>query len=233
MARFGGRCQWQTRSWNEAFAHGSVFFATGDVEAADVCDEILRSWKRCHEAGLDPLGPAVPLKQNRDEFSETLKRNGAYIEAASPFMRFLGSAVRGTGFILALTDAAGIVLESFGDEDVICLARENNFVPGSCRAEEAVGTCSIGLAIIEGKPIQLTGPEHYSLRHHVWTCASAPVFSPAGIFLGTATLSGVCSKAHPHTLGMVISAAALFKTGCESDASKVRSRKANASAYLF
>ena len=46
------------------------FFATGDVEAADVRDEILRSWKRCHEAGLDPLGHAVPLKQNRDEFSK-------------------------------------------------------------------------------------------------------------------------------------------------------------------
>ena len=183
------------------------FFATGDVEAADIRDEILRSWKRCYEAGLDPRAPAVPLKQNREELSETLKRNGAYIEAASPFMRFLGSAVRGTGFILVLTDAAGIVLETFGDEDVICLARENNFVPGSCRAEEVVGTCSIGLAIIERKPVQLTGPEHYNLRHHVWTCASAPVFSPAGILLGTATLSGVCSKAHPHTLGMVISAA--------------------------
>jgi hypothetical protein len=39
------------------------FFATGDVEAADVRDEILRSSKRCHEAGLDPLGPAVPLSR--------------------------------------------------------------------------------------------------------------------------------------------------------------------------
>ena len=183
------------------------FFATGDVEAGDVRDEILRSWKRCHEAGLNPLAPVVPLKQNRDELSETLKRNGSYIEAALPFMRFLGSAVRGTGFILVLTDAAGIVLETFGDEEIVSRARENNFVPGSCRSEEVVGTCSIGLAIVERKPVQLTGPEHYNLRHHVWTCASAPVFSPAGLFFGTVTLSGECSKAHPHTLGMVISTA--------------------------
>ena len=183
------------------------FFATGDVEAGDVRDEILRSWKRCHEAGLNPLAPVVPLKQNREELSETLKRNGSYIEAALPFMRFLGSAVRGTGFILVLTDAEGIVLETFGDEEIVSRARENNFVPGSCRSEEVVGTCSIGLAIVERKPVQLTGPEHYNLRHHVWTCASAPVFSPAGLFFGTVTLSGECSKAHPHTLGMVISTA--------------------------
>jgi hypothetical protein len=37
------------------------FFATGDVEAADIRDEILRSWKRCYEAGLDPRAPDVPL----------------------------------------------------------------------------------------------------------------------------------------------------------------------------
>jgi len=183
------------------------FFATGDTEAGDVRDEVVRSWRRCREAGLDPLAPVVPVKQNREELSETIKRNSSYIQAALPFMRFLGSAVRGTGFILVLTDAAGIVLESFGDEDVISRARENNFVPGSCRSEEVVGTCSIGLAIIERKPIQLTGPEHYNSRHHAWTCASAPVFSPAGSFLGTVTLSGESSKSHPHTLGMVLSAA--------------------------
>jgi PAS domain S-box-containing protein len=183
------------------------FFATGEVEAGDVCDEVVRSWRRCREAGLDPLAPVVPLKQNSEELSETVKRNSSYIQAALPFMRFLGSAVRGTGFILVLTDEAGIVLETFGDEDTISRARQNNFVPGSCRSEEVVGTCSIGLAIIERKPIQLTGPEHYNSRHHVWTCASAPVFSPTGGFLGTITLSGESSKAHPHTLGMVISAA--------------------------
>jgi transcriptional regulator of acetoin/glycerol metabolism len=183
------------------------FFATGEVEAGDASEEVVRSWRRCREAGLDPLAPVVPLKQNSHELSETVKRNGSYIQAALPFMRFLGAAVRGTGFILVLTDEAGIVLETFGDEDTISRARENNFVPGSCRSEEVVGTCSIGLAIIERKPIQLTGPEHYNSRHHAWTCASAPVFSPTGSFLGTVTLSGESSKAHPHTLGMVISAA--------------------------
>ena len=66
-ARFGGTCQWQTRSWNEASARGSVFLRRETFRLRDVRDEILRSWKRCHEAGLDPLAPAVPLKQNRDE----------------------------------------------------------------------------------------------------------------------------------------------------------------------
>ena len=53
----------------------------------------------------------------------------------------------------------------------------------------------------------MTGAEHYNVRHHSWTCASAPVFSVAGTFLGTVTLSGESTNSHPHTLGMVISAA--------------------------
>jgi PAS domain S-box-containing protein len=183
------------------------FFATGDIDAGEVCEEVAKSWRRCRDAGLDPFAPVVPPRQSREDLSETVKRNSSYIEAALPVMRFLGSAVRGTGFILVLTDPAGIVLEAFGDEDTVSRAQENSLVPGSCRSEEEVGTCSIGLAIIERKPIQLTGPEHYNFRHHSWTCASAPVFSGAGNFLGTVTLSGESSKAHPHTLGMVISAA--------------------------
>jgi PAS domain S-box-containing protein len=183
------------------------FFATGEIEADDVSDVIARSWRRCREAGLDPQAPKVPVRQNQDELADTVRRNGPYIEAALPFMRFLESAVRGSGYILVLTDSAGIVLEVFGDDDVISRARQNNYVPGCCRSEDEVGTNSIGLAMVERKPVQLSGSEHYNVRHHSWTCASAPVFSVAGSFLGTVTLSGQSTNSHPHTLGMVISAA--------------------------
>ena len=182
------------------------FFATGEIETAVVSGVVARSWQRCREAGLDPHAPKVPVRQRPDELAATIKRNGAYIEAALPFMRFLQSAVRGTGYILVLTDSSGIVIEAFGDSEVMARARENNYVPGCCRSEDEVGTNSIGLAMVERKPIQLCGPEHYNIRHHRWTCASAPVFSVSGGFLGTVTLSGESTSVHPHTLGMVISA---------------------------
>ena len=183
------------------------FFATGEIQGGDVSDVVARSWRRCREAGLDPNAPKVPVRQQQDELGATIQRNGPYIEAALPFMRFLQSAVRGTGYILVLTNSSGIVIEAFGDDEVMSRARENNYVPGCCRSEDEVGTNSIGLAMVERKPVQLSGPEHYNIRHHRWTCASAPVFSVGGSFLGTVTLSGESTNAHPHTLGMVISAA--------------------------
>ena len=183
------------------------FFATGEGDGSEVRDIVARSWRRCRDAGLDPHAPKPAVRQSRDELAETIQRNGPYIEAALPFMRFLESAVRGTGHILVLTDSSGIVLEVFGDEDIISRARQNNYVPGCSRSEDEVGTNSIGLATVEQRPVQLTGAEHYNVRHHSWTCASAPVFSVAGTFLGTVTLSGESTNSHPHTLGMVISAA--------------------------
>src|ERR1700736_3683775 len=87
------------------------FFATGEVDRNDVSDIVARSWRRCYAAGLDPRAPQVWVRQNPDELAVTIRRNSPYIEAALPFMRFLESAVRGTGHILVLTDSSGIVLD--------------------------------------------------------------------------------------------------------------------------
>jgi transcriptional regulator of acetoin/glycerol metabolism len=183
------------------------FTTDNEIDAETVREEIARSWQRCRRAGLSPRAPKVPVRLDANQLAELLHKNRAYIEAAAPLLQFPESAVRGTGFILVLTEASGIVLEVFGDTDVIERARANNYVPGCCRSEEEVGTNSIGLAMVERRPIQLSGPEHYNARHHCWTCASAPVFAPSGAFLGTVTLSGQSMYAHQHTLGLVMAAA--------------------------
>jgi sigma-54 dependent transcriptional regulator, acetoin dehydrogenase operon transcriptional activator AcoR len=182
------------------------FFASGEIDAEVVRPEVAQSWRRCRDLGLDPCAPKRPVHWSADELTSKLRTKGAYIEAALPTTGFLRTAVRGTGFILVLTDEDGIVLDSFGDPEILARAKENNYVPGCCRAENVVGTNAIALAMVERRPVQLTGPEHYNVRHHSWTCASSPVFSPSGGFLGTVTLSGESTDAHRHTLGMVIAA---------------------------
>jgi transcriptional regulator of acetoin/glycerol metabolism len=184
-----------------------AFMATGRLEGRAIRPELAASWRRCRAAGLDPKAPKPPVKLAQAALAATRARNRLFIEAALPFMRFLETAVEGTGFILVLTDAQGVVLDAFGDDAILAMARENNYVPGCSRAEREVGTNAIGLALTEAKPIQLTGPEHYNVRHHRWTCASAPVFDPEGAILGTVTLSGESIGAHRHTFGLVISAA--------------------------
>lgn len=198
---------------------------TGKVSSPDVRPEVANSWKRCHRLKLNPHGPKAPVKLDARQLEILREENRTFRETALPFMEFLRNAVRGTGFILVLTDNKAVVLELFGDAEVLDMAISNNYVPGSCRAEEDVGTNAICLALSEQKPIQLTGAEHFNVRHHSWTCAAAPVSSPDGELLGTVTLSGPSTNAHRHTLGMVISAAeAIHDRLCERAADQHRNR---------
>ena len=201
------------------------FTQTGAVDTSVVRPEVAASWQRCATLQLDPRAPKAPVKLNARQLAALKDANRALLEVALPFMAFLRNAVRSTGFTLVLTDRDGVVLELFGVDDILALARGNNYVPGCSRAEAVVGTNAICLALSEGKPVQLTGAEHFNVRHHQWTCAAAPVFGADRALLGSVTLSGETLHSHRHTLGMVISAAeAIHERLCEREAHQHRSR---------
>lgn len=201
------------------------FVKTGWIEPDAVRPEVAASWKRCRDLGIDPHAPKPPVRLDARELQQVMADNRVLTATALPFMQSLCDAARGGGFILSLTDRNAVVLEVFGDDDVVELGRGNNYKPGCVRSEAEVGTNSICLALIEGKPIQLTGAEHYKAGHHGWMCASAPVFGPDDELLGTVTLTVLLSKAHSLTLGMVISVAeAIHDRLCEREARQLGAR---------
>lgn len=198
---------------------------TCDFDDSTIRAEVAASWRRCAKLGIDPHAPKPPLTIDFLQLAQLKSKNRALLDAALPFMEFLCGAVRGTEFILVITDASSVVLELFGDDEILDMARGNNYVPGCSRDEAVVGTNAICLALSAGKPVQLTGAEHWNVRHHRWTCASAPIFGPNKELMGTVTLSGETLNAHRHTLGMVISAAeAIQKRLSEREAMAYRSR---------
>ncbi|MCC4118474.1 sigma 54-interacting transcriptional regulator [Aromatoleum toluclasticum] len=204
------------------------FVENGEIDESIVRPEVARSWARCRQRGLDPYTPKTPITLTPQQVAELRDEYRGLIETARPFMAFLQTAVQGTGFLLALTERSGLVLELFGDEEIVASASEDNYAPGCCRGEEVGGTNSISVTLIEQAPIQLTGPEHWNARHHRWTCASAPVFSPEGTLLGSLTLTGETTSAHLHTLGMVISAAEAIQNTLREQEIALQKRGADA-----
>lgn len=184
------------------------FQQTGEIDESVVRLPVARSWERCRALGIDPHAPIAVVRE-----PGALARVGRsstqcdFLDEAVPFLDFLKNAIRNTKFLLVITDSLGVVLRVLGDPEMMEIAALNNYVSGVSRAESDVGTNAICLALQELEPIQLSGAEHWSVRHHRWTCASAPVISPSGDVLGTITLSGESTNTHGHTLGMVISAA--------------------------
>jgi len=191
----------QLQAWKDFFRNGAV---TGNA----VRPEVVKSWKRSLVTGLKAKTlPKAKIKLLPENMRLIREQNKELTNAALPFVNFLRNAVRGTGYIISLADQNGIVLNIVGDDDVLAFARSTNFVEGCCRTESEAGTNSIGLCLVTKEPTQVNGAEHFNSNHHSWSCYSAPIFAPNGKLLGVISLSGKSTNSHPHTLGMVISAA--------------------------
>ena len=167
---------------------------------------ILESWVRCRELGLDPFGKYSPVVISTNRLAELQSRYREFIEVAQPVLEMVEISVRGTGFIVTLSERGGHVLEVRGDQDVLEMAVKNFYVPGCQRSTEHAGTNGIGLCLDVGNPIQITGAEHFNVNHHPWTCSSAPI-RYRGELIGAATLSGRVFGLHRHTLALVNAAA--------------------------
>lgn len=190
----------QVKLWEHFFKYGEVI---GD--AVDI--EVIESWKRSLLMGIKPNDPRAKIKMTLENLRVICERNEELIGIALPFMETLRDSVKDSGFLISLADKHGVLLEIIGNKDAMSLASCSNFVKGCCRTESEAGTNAIGLCLTTKKPVQVSGAEHFNALHHLWTCSSAPIFSDKGKVLGVLTLSGESDQAHPHTLGMVISAA--------------------------
>ena len=173
----------------------------------EVREEISRSWLKCREIGLNPFSKNSPPTLSKGKLLNLLKNNRHLIEISKPVMDMIEISVKGTGFIITLTQEHGYVLVVRGDRDIMKMARENYYLPGCLRTNEHAGTNAIGLCLTECKPIQLTGAEHYKVQHHNWTCSSAPIYDSYKQLIGAITLSGRSSSRHKHTLALVTEAA--------------------------
>jgi sigma-54 dependent transcriptional regulator, acetoin dehydrogenase operon transcriptional activator AcoR len=133
--------------------------------------------------------------------------NADLIRISKPILQMIAISVRGTGFIVTLAEKDGYVLDVQGDKDFQTMAQRNYYLPGCNRATEKAGTNGIGVCLDVGRPIQLTGAEHYNINHHPWTCSSAPIKDKNDGVIGAITLSGRSVGQHRHTLALVTAAA--------------------------
>lgn len=178
-------------------------FIAGNGSLKGIRKEVALSWKRSKAAGVDPFGQAPSV--DKTAIIKLQEENSFLIKVVSPFINLLSSFIQNTGFLILLVDKNGIVIKLKGDGQALVLAEANNLYEGADRSESKVGTNSICLALIENKPFQIQGSEHFVKCFHNWTCSAAPIHDTAGNIIGVLNLSGHRSLLHKHTLGMVIS----------------------------
>ncbi len=168
--------------------------------------EIADGWRRCKDAHVNPIG-GRGRRVSPEVFQSIREANSRLIDAAMPIMESVFDIVRRTGFLMVLTDSAGYVLETLGDESIMEKTEDLRFVPGALWDNQSVGTNAISVALDSNTAIQMAGAEHYCRTHHGWTCSAAPIHGPDGEVIGCLNMSGDAEKVHDHTLAVVVSAA--------------------------
>ena len=115
--------------------------------------------------------------------------------------------IKGSEFLVILSDEEGYLLYVRGDPEISEIARQNGLVKGACRSEKRLGTNGIGTVITTKAPLQVFAGEHYYKVHSDWACSGAPIYLPDGSIGGTICLSGMAHQVNYHTLGMAVATA--------------------------
>jgi transcriptional regulator of acetoin/glycerol metabolism len=194
--------EWDSDSYRQMRTAWEIFVNEGTIDRNVVRPEITKSWIRSKEYGVDPTADLT--SSNLYDISGRLKKSSALVNAAREPVAALSQMVKGSGFRINLTDNEGFFLISEGDEAVLERTTVLNRHIGTCRNEQAAGTCGISLALVEDKPIQVNSFEHYNQYLHDWTCSSAPIHDQDKNIVGVLNISGHYTLVHQHTLGMVV-----------------------------
>ncbi|MCP4403850.1 MAG: PAS domain-containing protein [bacterium] len=171
--------------------------------------EILASHERCKQYGVDPRSTRY-IEQpclTPEELTVRREQNKDFLEIATSQIQELYRFVEGAGFAVTLVDYNGYVLNIIGDKPILERMRAGNCSPGYRWTERDVGTSVVSLVLERKIPIQVNDEEHFCERGHGFTCSASPVFNDVGDMIGVIAMSGEVSHVHPHTLGMVITAA--------------------------
>lgn len=177
-----------------------------------VDERLTRSWQRSLAAGLTPTARVAPIDHfQSNALRHTLAANHALLAHSRPVMEYLFEQVRDSQSVVALADRKGVLVHTLGSTDFLGRAERVALACGASWHENDRGTNAIGTALAEASPVEIHGGEHFLERNGFLTCAAAPIVSATGELLGILDVSGDQRGGHPHTLGLVSTAARMIE----------------------
>lgn len=179
------------------------FFDEGDAPEDLVAGQILRSWQRCADQGLEATQRPYVEPIDTHRLREFHDQSDLLLRLARPQIEALCFDAARTRSIVLLADASGLILDRAGSVDFADRASQVALCPGVRWSETAMGTNAIGTAFIEGRPISVHGAEHFFEPHQILSCAAAPIFHPRGHLLGVLDLSCRAEVRPLHALSLV------------------------------
>lgn len=164
------------------------------------------SWFRSQLYGLDRLSDDFP-RIRQAELADALAHHATLQQFAQPAIRALAEKIAEKQAVVILSDASGLVLNTFGDMQALQKAERFALAPGNLWSECGRGTNAIGTALAIDDCCEIDGQQHFLTSNQGLYCAAIPLQSPGGQIAGVLDISGPAHFAHPHTLAWIKDAA--------------------------
>jgi hypothetical protein len=163
---------------------------------------VAESWRRSVGLGVDPERPRPQVRVTDADLRSYRREHPLW--TALPVVRtlLLDDAVA-EGFLVAITDADGLLLWIGGDAQVRRAVDRVGFVEGAGWGEAAAGTNAPGTALATGHDVQVYAAEHFTRTVQPWSCSAVLLRDPVGRVLGALDVTGDDAAASPLMLSLV------------------------------
>lgn len=182
---------------------GNPFTLTPEVKSSALLND---SWLRCQRYGLLPTCDEFP-RLHTSELADMLDSNRNLQQLVQPVATPLAQRTADLQSVVILSDASGLVLQTFGNTGAIQKAQSFALEPGNIWSESGRGTNAIGTALAINDSCEVDGRQHFLTCNQDLYCAAVPLQSPDGQIAGVLDISGPAHLPHPHSLAWVKEAA--------------------------
>ncbi|MDF3831954.1 sigma-54-dependent Fis family transcriptional regulator [Cupriavidus basilensis] len=166
-------------------------------------DLIAQAHQRSESYGLRPYESPDFCPVLQSELKTQIERSQSLFAYALPVMETLYDQIVNTQSMVILTDAAGLILHSLGDDDFLARANKVALQPGALWSEASRGTNAIGTALAENKATLVHGAEHFLEANRFLTCSCMPILDAYGKTVGALDVTGDQRGFHKHTMALV------------------------------
>ena len=156
--------------------------AIGTYHADSHAMLIETSWDRSRRAGLRTHESQDFHALATTDVRLLREQNPELMRHAAPVMETLHQQIIDTDSMVVLTDGAGRILHSMGDDSFLARAEKVALKPGVDWSEAAKGTNAIGTSIALQRPVTVHADQHFLSINQFLTCSSFCLFKCLNYF---------------------------------------------------
>ena len=193
------------------------FVQTNKLPEAPSIDPLVAiSWQRCG-LRINPKPGFRWAYESPSVFTATLNKHDKLLNIARPIMEDVYQYLEGCCLALVLLDNTGCLIEALGDSKVLNKLDEMGLRPGIFMDEGRAGTNGVAIALAEGLPAHVFGPEHFLADLHEIATIAAPIHELEGHPVGVIGLIEPIEHSHEQCFGIIVAAARAIENQLQAE----------------